>query len=131
MTIAITAALFLFAFFALLGTLYLKKLSRSLQAPPDLSPVSADLTTVKHYQEQLDKRLQSEIGRAREESAVQSQALRGEVVTALIGIGNSVTTTTEGLARSTDQKLELLRTAMEQRLNSASADSVRTIGLLR
>jgi DNA recombination protein RmuC len=52
------------------------------------------------------------------------------VVTALTAMGDSVSTKVEGLTRSNDQKLELLRSGMEQRLDSFSTESGRKIDSL-
>ena len=49
------------------------------------------------------------------------------MVTTLTGIGDSVSTTVEGLTRSNDQKLELLRSGMEQRMDSFTTESTRKI----
>jgi hypothetical protein len=49
------------------------------------------------------------------------------VVTTLTDIGDSVSTKVEGLTRSNDQKLELLRSGMEQRMDSFTTESARKI----
>ena len=82
-------------------------------------------TLVLKGQEQTDRSVGEELARSREEDSHQSRALREEVVTALVGIGGTVSTNVETLTRSNDQKLELLRTAMEQRLDSFTTESSR------
>ena len=89
----------------------------------DLTPVLNGLGAIQMGQEQMDRSVRDEISRSRQEQSSQSQALRGEVVTSLTGIGDSVSTKVDGLTRSNDQKLELLRAGIEQRLDRFTTDS--------
>lgn len=75
----------------------------------------------------LERFVSDEVSRNRQEQSAQSQSLRSEVVTSLIRIGESVSTNVESLTRTNDQKLELLRSGIEQRLDSFTTDSGRKV----
>jgi len=105
----------------------LRRLSEFPCKETDLAPVLNSIAVIGKGQEQLDRSLRDEIGRNRQEESTQSQALRSEVVTALVGIGDSVSTKVESLTRTNDQKLELVRSAMEQRLDSFTSESSRKV----
>src|SRR5205823_6015800 len=92
----------------LLLLLQFRKLSDLSRKETDWAPVLNDLGAIQKGQEQVDRSVRDEISRNRHEHSSQSQALRSEVVTALTGMGDSVSTNVEGLTRSNDQKLELL-----------------------
>src|SRR5437016_4178750 len=87
----------------------LRQKSKLLCKETDLSPILNELRAAKECHIQIDRSVRDEISRNRSEQSSQSQALRGEVVSALTGIGDSVSIKVEGLTRSNDQKLELLR----------------------
>src|SRR5450756_863939 len=101
----------------LLLLLQFRKLSDISLKEPDWAPVLDNLGAIQKGQEQVDRSVRDEISRNRQEHSNQSVALRSEVVAALTGMGDSVSTKVEGLTRSNDQKLELLRSGMEQRLD--------------
>ena len=67
------------------------------------------------------------VSRNRQEQSTQSQALRSEVVTALTGLGESVPIKVEGLTRSNDQKLELLRFEVKNSLDAFTSESEHKI----
>ncbi len=113
-----------------LSRLQLRKLSEISGKMTELAPMSAVLDSIQKGQDQVDRSVRDEIARNRQEQSSQSQALRGEVVTALTGIGDSLSTKVDGLTRSNDQKLELLRSGMEQRVDSLTAESSRKIDSL-
>jgi hypothetical protein len=120
MSAIVLAGLTLLSFTLVLLVLYLRK-----QSKVSLTPVLDSILAVQKGQEQTDRSVREELARSREEDSHQSRALREEVVTALVGIGGTVSTNVETLTRSNDQKLELLRTAMEQRLDSFTTESSR------
>ncbi len=105
----------------------IRSLSNRLGKEVDLSPVLDGIVGLRQNQEQVDRSVRDEIARNRQEQLNQSQGLRGEVVAALTGIGNSVSTKVDGLTRSNEQKLEILRSGMEQRLDSFTTESGRKI----
>jgi DNA recombination protein RmuC len=110
--------------------LHLKRLSQFPRKETDLVPIVNSILVIEKGQDKLDRSLRDELARNRQEESIQSQALRGEVVTALVGIGGAVSTNVENLTRSNDQKLELVRSAIEQRLESFTSESGRKVDCL-
>jgi len=108
-----------------LSLLQSKRLSHLLRRQSDLAPVFDGLGAIQKNQEQGDRSIRDEMSRNRQEQVALSQALRGEVVSALTGIGDSVSIKVDALTRSNDQKLELVRSGMEQRFDSFAAESGR------
>jgi DNA recombination protein RmuC len=125
MNLLLAAVLLALGLVLVLLILQFRKLSDLSRKETDLAPVLNNLGAIQKGQEQVERTVCDEISRNRLEHSAQSQALRGEVVTALTGLGDSVSTKVEGLTRSNDQKLELLRSAMEQRLDAFSTESGR------
>ena len=115
----------------LFQTFHYRRISEFFQKGIDLAPVIREIDDVRQRQEQIDRSVREEISRGRQEQSGQSQLLRGEVVTVLTGIGDSVTTKLDSLTRSNDQKLELVRSAMEQRLDSFTTQSGSKLQELR
>jgi DNA recombination protein RmuC len=130
MDLLLAAVLVVLGLVLLLLFLQFRKLSDLSGKETDWAPVLNNLGVVQKGQEQVDRSVRDEISRNRQEHSTQSQALRSEVVTALTGMGDSVSTKVEGLTRSNDQKLELVRSGMEQRLDSFSTESGRKIDSL-
>jgi DNA recombination protein RmuC len=108
----------------------LKKISSLARKEMDLAPVLSGIHVLQTGQEQVDRSVRDEISRNRQEQSTQAQALRSEVVTSLTDIGDSMSSKVEGLTQSNDQKLELLRSGMEYRLNSFATESGRKIDSL-
>src|SRR5258706_7760705 len=108
----IAAILGLLGLLLVLSLLHSRRLSEFPCKETDLSPVLNSISLIDKGQEQLDRSIRDEIARNRQEESMQAQALRREVMTALVGIGDSVSTKVENLIRSNDQKLELVRSAM-------------------
>jgi len=104
-----------------------RELSSLSQKDTDWTPVFNNLSAIQKGQEQVDRSVRDEVSRNRQEHSAQSQALRSEVVTALTGVGDSLSMKVEGLTRSNDQKLEFLRSGLEQRLSSFTTESSRKI----
>src|SRR5580700_2202201 len=130
MNLLLTAVPVVLGLILLLLFLQFRKLSDLSRKETDWAPVLNNLGGIQKGQEQVDRSVRDEISRNRQEHSTQSQALRCEVVTALTAMGDSVSTKVEGLTRSNDQKLELLRSGMEQRLDSFSTESGRKIDSL-
>jgi DNA recombination protein RmuC len=127
MNILMGAVLVVLGFVVLLLFVQLRKLSGLSHKEEAWTPVLTNLDAIQKGQEQVDRSVRDEISRNRQEHSAQSQSLRSEVVTALTGIGDSVSTKVEGLTRSNDQRIELLRSGMEQRLDSFTTESGRKI----
>jgi DNA recombination protein RmuC len=85
---------------------------------------------VRTVQEQMDRSVREEISQNRQEQSAQAHELRGEVLTALTRMSESVSSKLDGLTVSNDQKLELLRGAMQQRLDFFTAESGHKIDTL-
>ena len=130
MNLLLAAVLVVLGLVLVLLFLQFRKLSDLSGKETDWAPVLNNIGAVQKGQEQVDRSVRDEISRNRQEHSTQSQALRSEVVTALTGMGDSVSTKVEGLTRSNDQKLELVRSGMEQRLDSFSTESGRKIDSL-
>lgn len=106
------------------------KISRTLTKEPNFELLLANLCALQISEQQLDRSLRDEILRNRQDQVYQSQSLREEVAAVLQGLGNSLSAKADSLMRSNDQKLELLRGGVEQRLDSYSAESGRKIDSL-
>jgi DNA recombination protein RmuC len=130
MSILVAVILILLGFLLVLSFLHLKRLSQFPRKETDLVPIVNSILVIEKGQDKLDRSLRDELARNRQEESIQSQALRGEVVTALVGIGGAVSTNVENLTRSNDQKLELVRSAIEQRLESFTSESGRKVDCL-
>lgn len=106
-----------------------RQLSELARKQADWAQITNKFATLQQGQEQVDRSVREEISRNRQEQSNQSHALRSEIILALTGMGDSLSAKVEGLTRSNDQKLELLRTAVEQRLDtftdSAATSSAR------
>ena len=103
--------------FALLAILSSRKISRGAANAPDLSPIVSSIEGFRQTQDQVDKSVRQELFTNRQEAAGQAQSLRSEVLTSFTTIGESLTTKVENLTRSNDQRLELVRSGLEQRLD--------------
>ncbi len=122
---AIVSMLAVSCLLLLLVLFRMRKLSTLAGKETDLSPVLNDLNKLQAFQVQADRSAHDEFSRNRQEQTAQSQGLRSEVVSSLTGIGDSLSTKIEVLTRSNDQKLELLRSGVEQRLESFTTESSR------
>jgi DNA recombination protein RmuC len=87
----------------------------SSTSAPDLSSVVSGIDTLRQSQNQVDNSLREELYRNRQEAAGQAQSLRSEVLTSFSTIGESLTGKVENLARSNDQRLELVRSGMDEK----------------
>jgi hypothetical protein len=92
MNLLLAAVLVTLGLVLLLLALQFRKTSDLSRKETDLAPVLNNLGAIQKGQEQVDRSVRDEISRNRQEHSTQSQALRGEVVTALTGMGDSVST---------------------------------------
>jgi DNA recombination protein RmuC len=130
MTPLFAAVLGVLGLVLLLLLLQFRRLSALSRKETDWTPLLNSLGVIQKGQEQVERSVRDEISRNRQEHSVQSHALRSEVVSALTSIGDSVSGNVDGFIRSNDQKLELLRSSMEQRLDSFTTESGRKIDTL-
>jgi DNA recombination protein RmuC len=127
MNLLLSAVLAVLVLVLLFEVLQFRRLSDLSRKETDWTPILNSTGAIQKGQEQVDRSVRDEISRNRQEQSTQSQALRSEVVTALTGMGDSVSAKVEGLTRSNDQKLELLRTGVESRLDSFTSESGRKV----
>src|SRR6266849_5572288 len=124
------AALAIFGLALVVLLLRQNKFSEFSLKRADLTLVLNSIAAVQKAQEQFDRSVRDEISRNRQEQANQSRALRVEVGASLAGISDSVSAHAESLTRTNDQKLELLRSGIEHRLDSFATESGRKIDSL-
>jgi DNA recombination protein RmuC len=103
------------------------KLAELSRKSTDLRPILDTLHILQSDRGLLDRGIRDENSRNRQEQANEAQALRSEVVATLITVGDSVAAKIGGVSQSNDQKAELLRTALEQRMDSFASESMRKI----
>jgi DNA recombination protein RmuC len=102
------------------------KLAELSRKSTDLRPILDTLHILQSDRGVLDRGMRDENSRTRQEQAVESQALRSEVVATLLAVADSVAMKVGGLSQANDQRVELLRTGLEQRLDSFASESTRT-----
>jgi DNA recombination protein RmuC len=110
--------------FVLLLLLWMK-LAELGRKSTDLRPVLDTLHILQSDRGLLDRGMRDENSRIRQEQAKESQALRSEVVATLVAVGDSLAAKAGGVSQSNDQRAELLRAALEQRMDSFASESGR------
>ena len=110
--------------FVLLLLLWMK-LAELGRKSTDLRPILDTLHILQSDRGLLDRGMRDENSRIRQEQANESQALRSEVVATLIAVGDSLAAKAGGVSQSNDQRAELLRAALEQRMDSFASESGR------
>jgi DNA recombination protein RmuC len=103
------------------------KLAELSRKSTDLRPILDTLHILQSDRGLLDRGMRDENSRNRQEQANESQALRSEVVATLIAVGDSVAAKVGRVSQSNDQRAELLRTALERRMDSFASESARKI----
>ena len=103
------------------------KLSELSRKSTDLRPILDTLLVLQSDRGLLDRGMREENSRNRQEQASESQALRSEVVATLITVGDSVAAKMGGVSQSNEQRADLLRAALERRMDSFASDSGRRI----
>ena len=110
--------------FVLLLLLWMK-LAELGRKSTDLRPILDTLHILQSDRGLLDRGMRDENSRIRQEQAKESQALRSEVVATLMAVGDSLAAKAGGVSQSNDQRAELLRAALEQRMDSFASESGR------
>jgi DNA recombination protein RmuC len=127
-TLAIVSMLAICWLLLLALLMQVRKLSNLTAKSIDLSsPVLGRIEWLQALLEQSERSAREESARNRVEQTAQAQGLRCEVVSLLTGIGDSVSAKLEGFTRLNDQRLELLRSGIEQRLDLFTTESGRKI----
>jgi DNA recombination protein RmuC len=112
---------------AVVVLLQMRKLSDLTGRAIDQSAVLNRIDWLQARGEQADRSARDEVARTRLEQTALAQGLRSEVVSSLTGIGDSVSGKVEGFTRLNDQKLELLRSGMEHRLDFFTTESAHKV----
>jgi DNA recombination protein RmuC len=103
------------------------KLAELSRKSTDLRPILDGLHILQSDRGLLERGMRDEHSRNRQEHANESQALRSEVVANVIAVGDSIAAKVGGVSQSNDQRAELLRTALERRMDSFASESARKI----
>ena len=103
------------------------KLAELSRKSADLRPILDTLHILQSDRGLLDRGMRDENSRNRQEQAHEAQALRSEVVATLIAVGDSIAAKVGVVSQSNDQRAELLRTALERRMDSFASESARKI----
>ncbi|MEA2258730.1 MAG: recombination protein RmuC [Acidobacteriaceae bacterium] len=127
-TLAIVSMLAICWLMLLVLFMQARKLSNLTAKAIDLSsPVLSRIEWLQALLEQSERSAREESARNRVEQTAHAQGLRCEVVSLLTGVGDSVSAKLEGFTRLNDQRLELLRSGIEQRLDLFTTDSGRKV----
>jgi DNA recombination protein RmuC len=126
-TVTIISMLAIGCLLALVVLLQLRKLSDLTGRAMDQSAVLNRIDWLQARGEQADRTARDEVARTRLEQTALAQGLRSEVVSSLTGVGDSLSGKVEGFTRLNDQKLELLRSGMEHRLDFFTTESAHRV----
>jgi DNA recombination protein RmuC len=126
-TVAIISMLAIGCLLAVVVLLQVRKLSDLAARAIDQSPVLNRIDWLQARGEQADRSSRDEVARTRLEQTALAQGLRTEVVSSLTGVGDSVSGKVEGFTRLNDQKLELLRSGIEHRLDFFTTESAHKV----
>jgi DNA recombination protein RmuC len=126
-TVTIIGMLAIGCLLALVALLQLRKLSDLTGRAMDQSAVLNRIDWLQARGEQADRTARDEVARTRLEQTALAQGLRSEVVSSLTGVGDSLSGKVEGFTRLNDQKLELLRSGMEHRLDFFTTESAHKV----
>ncbi len=127
-TVAIISMLAISLLLLVLLLMQMRKLVNLTAKAIDLSsPVLGRIEWLQALLEQSERSAREESARNRVEQTTQAQGLRCEVVSLLTGVGDSVSAKLEGFTRLNDQRLELLRSGIEQRLDLFTTESGRKV----
>jgi hypothetical protein len=89
----------------------------------DLNPLQQALRSVEQSDERTERSVREEIAKNREETAQALRQSREELAGALKGVGDTLYGQVGLLTQTTDKKLDMLREAVEQRLQAIQADN--------
>jgi DNA recombination protein RmuC len=97
----------------------------------DLNPVQQAFRSVEQSYERSERSVREEIAKNREETAKALQQSREELAAALKGVGDTLSRQFGVLTQTTDKKLDMLREAVEQRLQAIQADNAKQLDQMR
>ena len=101
------------------------------KSPIDLNPVQQAVRSVEQSYERTERSVREEIAKNREETARALQQSREELAGALKGVGDTLYRQFGVLTQTTDQKLDMLREAVEQRLQAIQQDNAKQLDRMR
>jgi DNA recombination protein RmuC len=101
------------------------------KVPVDLSPLQQALRSVEQSDERTERSVREEIAKNREETAQALRQSREELTGALKGVGDTLYRQFGLLTQTTDKKLDMLREAVEQRLQAIQADNAKQLDQMR
>jgi len=101
------------------------------KVPVDLNPVQQAIRSVEQSYERTERSVREEIAKNREETAQALRQSREELTGALKGVGDTLYGQVGLLTQTTDKKLDMLREAVEQRLQAIQADNAKQLDQMR
>ena len=101
------------------------------KVPVELSPLQQALRSVEQSDERTERSVRDEIAKNREEAAQAFRQSREELAGALKGVGDTLYGQVGLLTQTTDKKLDMLREAVEQRLQAIQADNAKQLDQMR
>ncbi len=101
------------------------------KVPVDMNPLQQALRSVEQSGERTERSVREEIAKNREEAAKAFRQSREELAGALKGVGDTLYGQFGLLTQTTDKKLDMLREAVEQRLQAIQADNARQLDQMR
>ena len=101
------------------------------KVPVDLNPLQQALRSVEQSDERTERSVREEIAKNREETAQALRQSREELTGALKGVGDTLYGQVGLLTQTTDKKLDMLREAVEQRLQAIQADNAKQLDQMR
>lgn len=101
------------------------------KVPIDLNPLLQALRSAEQSDERLERSVREEIAKNREEAARALRQSREELAGALKGVGDTLYGQVGLLTQTTDKKLDMLREAVEQRLQAIQADNAKQLDQMR
>jgi DNA recombination protein RmuC len=101
------------------------------KVPVDLNPLQQTLRSVEQSGERTERSVREEIAKNREETAQALRQSREELAGALKGVGDTLYGQVGLLTQTTDKKLDMLREAVEQRLQAIQADNAKQLDQMR
>ena len=101
------------------------------KVPVDLNPLQQTLRSVEQSDERTERSVREEIAKNREETAQALRQSREELTGALKGVGDTLYGQVGLLTQTTDKKLDMLREAVEQRLQAIQADNAKQLDQMR
>ena len=101
------------------------------KVPVDLNPLQQALRSVEQSGERTERSVREEIAKNREEAAKELRQSREELTGALKGVGDTLYGQFGLLTQTTDKKLDMLREAVEQRLQAIQTDNAKQLDQMR